>query len=798
MKTGQRLFGFVVPAVLVVLVGALAVFLVRVPEVTDQMPAGVSSLIVTLSAPSNDAQVPLNQFTNVSAEALGVKPIAALELWIDGTPSGTQNAPAGSTLDQFTAFWTWTPASEGEHTLLVRAIDADHNIGMSNIVRVTASNDANVQASVAVQAKAGDTVSSLAQEIKVDPQQIIDLNPQVDPSSTIAPGEAITVPIPMLPTETPTPEASLSAPPEPPGNPNQPPANGNPNKYQVWWNQNILEQFSVIKPAAAPGLSASPGTGQCFLNLYIYDKSDNEDGFFLYRLDPNAFAFDRIATLDAHSGSQPIHYVDPVPTGKYQYYVSSFNAMGESASSIVASAIIEPCVAPQQQSLGLNNALVTVTQPVDKIYCYLRVDNGLWTRIPPGPATFIAPTKPGEFDVSQYLKSLTPSPPPPQITLHLDCWGWKGDTLIYLGDATKTISQGVILVNASSFQLLGNLAAQTHVFNAPVPEIAPPINAKLTSDPNECIKHFPNNPVSQSYAATQCPKFLEFGYKILTWDWLPDGCSSGTCIQDIQGYQVYLYYFGQPIPTLLSHVPNRDMTVAAFPPPQPSGPEPPHLIVTAYKAMPWTRSADSNNVTVETTPIKKFLAPLVSTWFYYGNWEGCNGPPPPIYLENRPLGIVAGYEHREGNCDFLNYVYQGAVWFDVRGFLPEDIVQVLLKYTWEDSFFQAADDIASNAKKSCAAKLKLGRSDWRSGEQPQWGQKYADPYLSLPWGEDVNSSFPPEYSWDVTSLVKEWIQGSRPNYGFILEGPNGWVDQDWGTDACASVYDDFSLELTVQ
>ena len=174
MKNRKLLLGWLVVAVLVIAIAGVAAFLVLVPEVTEQLPQGIGSIAVTLSAPSNDAQVPMNQFTTVSAEALGVKPITALELWIDGTPSGTENAPSGSALSQFNAFWTWTPANEGEHTLLVRAIDADHNIGMSNIVRVTASSQQNAELSAVIQTKPGDTVSLVAQEVKADPQDVFD------------------------------------------------------------------------------------------------------------------------------------------------------------------------------------------------------------------------------------------------------------------------------------------------------------------------------------------------------------------------------------------------------------------------------------------------------------------------------------------------------------------------------------------------------------------------------------------------------------------------------------------------
>jgi LysM repeat protein len=791
MKTKRWLLGWIVVAVLVLVIGGAAAFVVLVPEVTEQLPPGLSSVVVTLSSPSNDAQVPLYQFTTVSAEAVGAKPIIALELWIDGTPSGTQNAPDGSTLNRFNTYWTWTPASEGEHALLVRAIDVDHNIGMSNIVRVTASKESDVAASVVIQTKPGDTVSSVAQEIKVDPQQIIDLNLGIDATSTITPGESIAVPIPLPPSPSPTPQPPPSVTPEPPGDPNQPPSTGGPNKYQVWWNHNIFKLVSAIKPPAAPGLSASVGAGKCSIDLYIYDKSDNEDGFFLYQLAPNAAAFTRIATLDAHSGSQPIHYVDPAITGPYQYYISSFNAMGESPSTIVMTKILDSCIAPQQQTLGLNNAIVTVGQPVDKIYCYLQVDNGLWTRVPPGANTFITPTKPGQFDLSQYLKSLTPSPPPPQITLHLECWGWNGGALVPLGEATKTIKEGQVQIKAPNWQLIANLSAQMHLLQAPGdPEIAPPINAKLTTDQNECLSHYrPVNSFSHAFETFLCSTAVADGQLILTWDWLPAGCTSGNCSQDIDGFYVYMIYPGQANPSLIHTVPSQRVTTDIFPPP-PSNGLPPQVFVRAFKGT--SVSADSNYVTVQTAPTTVEI-PLGNSRWVTGRDQSddCEGYYPGHYALFPPTGpIVAGYEFQHTDCDFRNVIYQGLAWFDMNKIPKGLILSALLRYKWVDGMFSPGPEYATTQKVSCASELMVAKNDWRTGAQTI----YADPYLQLPWGGSPEA----QYSWDVTSAVKEWVQGSRPNYGFVLIGPNQWIHQEWGTVNCTSVYDDFVLDVSVQ
>ncbi len=584
MKTEQWLVGCIVVVVLVACVGGAIGILVLVPAVEAQLPPGISTMVVTLSMPVNDSRVPLNQFTAITAQAVGVNPITALELWIDGTPAETKNPPGGASVNPFAASWSWTPASEGEHTLLVRALDMTGNVGLSNVVRVTASKDANVAAPGAYEAKTGDTVASVAQAAQVSPQQIIDLNPQISPSGTITPGQTITIPVPPPPTDTPTPEP----PPQPPPDPGASDPPGNPNKYIIG-GLFLVSQFSSAVAPAKPDLSAGTGAGKCSIDLYITDNSGNETGFYLYRLDNNAPNFKWIATLDAHSGPKPIHYVDPVASGKYQYYVAAFNAAGMAASKIVKTAIIEPCGEPQ--GLGLANGTLTIKQPVDKIYCYLSIDNGPWTRIPPGITTFLTPTKPGEFDVSQYLKSLTPSPPPAKMTLHLECWGWNGGTLVYLGEATETVTKGAVQLVGTNFVLMGELSdIQALASKIPNPNIAHPTNVKSSLDPQECIKRAPSAQFAKQMFVALCMASAGKGYQFLTWDWSPQGCPSGKCIADIDGYNVYIQYIGNE-PARIETISYGNPMIAILPP-KTAPTFPPWLFVRAFKDS--SESEDSN------------------------------------------------------------------------------------------------------------------------------------------------------------------------------------------------------------
>jgi len=92
--------------------------------------------------------------------------------------------------------------------------------------------------------------------------------------------------------------------------------------------------------------------------------------------------------------------------------------------------------------------------------------------------------------------------------------------------------------------------------------------------------------------------------------------------------------------------------------------------------------------------------------------------------------------------------------------------------------------------------------DWVEGDGPPgtkgatWND--ADKFVPDPWTtsggvwttEDTDSSIVPPttgqwMSWDVTGIVKDWIENGQSNYGFIIRDPNDGVDS---TDARASFY----------
>ena len=92
---------------------AAAVFVASIPAVAQQVSPGEDYILVNLTHPLSGDALPLNTFTRVGVDALGVRPLTRLELWA------------------------------GAYTLVARAYDADGHFALSNAVVVSADAAAN-------------------------------------------------------------------------------------------------------------------------------------------------------------------------------------------------------------------------------------------------------------------------------------------------------------------------------------------------------------------------------------------------------------------------------------------------------------------------------------------------------------------------------------------------------------------------------------------------------------------------------------------------------------------------------
>jgi hypothetical protein len=629
-----------------VLAAVTVVLLVnRIPEVSQQLPPDATPLLVNLTAPLDGSKLLLDTPAAVYAEAVGDRPVTAFELWVDGILVQVRSIPSGAGQTLFSASWAWTPTETGEHVLFARATDADGKVANSNVVRVQVPAREAYPLSVSEPGPGEDEGSPPPPAPLPDPGV---LPPEMQPE----PGE----PPPSAP---PAPGWSGSIQPAP-GSP--------PDKMRFWW------------ASQAGGASAQPqppeigiGVDGCDVWLYITDRATEEEGFFIYRLDPGSGAFKRIATLDRYDGSGPFAYVDQGLYGKFAYYVASFNTASESPSQVTQLVEVNAsqCVLLENSGLQLVGGKITTPDPVDKLYCYMSFDRGPWTRVPPGANTFIYPTG-GEFDVSEYINLLTTPPPQTDVSLALECWGWRGDSLIELGRIEQTIGpsqfNSPVVIGGANFSLAGHMAIQVLGGSGSVPSayIAPPLGLRVTTDAGVCEQL--SQDLGKTLAMLLCQGAIDAGDMILAWQWSPtSGCwPGGTCkydVEDIDGYRIYVHTLGQQ-PTLVRSVTNPQQKVVGIPPQPTTMLAPPCFTVRAFKG--YLESEDSNCVQPIATQAKVTLDGQDDIWEASFSKDG---GPHFSYWGEKVFGgrksVRAGFYHDDSDSKCRAMFYRGVIHFDL-------------------------------------------------------------------------------------------------------------------------------------
>jgi hypothetical protein len=513
-------------AVIVVLVLAIAGVLLG-PLLIADVPVNIGQsddIQVFIQQPANGSSLALNQPVGVYSEAVGLATINTLELWVDDQlwQTGASTSSAGKIIS---ANWIWTPVTEGWHRLMVRATFTDGRASNSNLVELKI-----------VSADTLPTPEPLAQN-QIPPLNTPDAADLKPPEGGIPAGEPPEIPPPPVPpVEDP-----------PPVDDNKSPgSNWIPIKYDLWL-QNLLGQNELPE---APKIWAT--LKDCDVTLTIKDNSEIESGFVVNRVGPGGTAFAQIAKLDKRVGTGTFKYVDTgIGFGKYVYAVYAVNAAGSAMSNLVSvNSTNNSCLQKEQTSLGLTDAKLKPSISVFKLYCYMSVDSGDWTRIPPGDNNFIYGTN-GEFDLSPYLGNLIINPPPQGVTLELDCWGWDGGTLIHLGKSKQQIDSGNVEINSDLFAIKA-LANQgfwmIHPGGDPPPnkKIAPPYNFHFIQNTSEC----------NGFMQALCKLMLDNGNLIVMWDWNPqqtclckqnEPCvCTGYNVTDIDGFNIYSILGGNP------------------------------------------------------------------------------------------------------------------------------------------------------------------------------------------------------------------------------------------------------------
>jgi hypothetical protein len=395
-------------AVIILVLAAAAFFFIRYRN-AGARHVDLSQSQVFISQPANMAQFPMGHAIQVAVNASGLKPFTSTELWINGVLEGVQAAPSGLTM--LGASFTWIPPSSGNFALVARAINQD-----------------------------GDTIVSSAVFVFVNPAET---GNQPDAEA----GKVYPVVYPAAPGGNASP---------------QPPSSGEPVTPAGNWQgspANWVTDLTAGSAPAAPKLVVS--ADGCKIKLDIYDFSDNEEGFAVYRQTTENQNWVHVADLASHPGQGWIQTQEANLTGGITYYVDAFNSKGKNSSNL-ALVNIDPDACPSSQPaapapvLDLRVQNLSIGDGIVNPYCYMNPGGDQWSRwpemgfLPSGGQDVPLLTKPL---VLASLDDNGVNPGPQSLALTLECWGWQGGKVMPLGKFSQKLD--LVSIHAVHVALTG-------------------------------------------------------------------------------------------------------------------------------------------------------------------------------------------------------------------------------------------------------------------------------------------------------------------------------------------------------
>ena len=771
---------------LLVLAALAAVWLARLPSPEGLKLSDLSSSTIGITSPVDGGILFLNDPVSVDVEAATKKQVDHFELWVDGILASPVTGEARpSEMFLYSISFPWLGAATGEHILIVRAIGSGWTLD-SNAVRVTIIDPDLAFTGRRMLPGAGETLNSLAAAFGLPPMLLALANPQIaglgDP---LSPGEPVLIP------DLPAPMQGESPQDPPPGmgadfTPD--PAPGSPGRLGTWFDLNLRAKPAT--PPAAPTLFR--WKEGCDLRLYVLDNSSDELGFFVYRLNPGSSSFTRIATLGAHNGAEFFVFTDAGLYGAFDYYVSAFNAAGESASNFSHVVFLDPACRSSDPAVMMVNAIVMKpTQAADKAYCYFSLQEGFWSRFPEDPNAFVLPTENG-FDLGRMLRGTAL---PPQSQLSVECWGWSGGSLLPLGSASGLVSStpGVVplggegqpldlVISISKIDWGGFVPVfSPALLNLQVVRITPPYALERTVSLETCANHFSIGDTLTSRKA--CAEAIATGLNILVWHWDPicSGCKFSDYLpaSAIGGFQIFEKNGDDP-PHLAATTTTGPWQDVVF---LPQGAPTPDM-ARVYYARAYSGPYVSPRSNLHTW--KDLGEGLVSTFAYatvkteeVKDISGtCSFPD-----ELPSSGIygdftVIGYQHLyKPTCGYSDRNYRAHLSFDMGAAKGHVIYNASLVYNQLSGF-------STKPGQSCA-KSFLTVTGIGSDGTPATTLLKDLPLLGISGATNVVP---------VTSLVDGWSRGLKPNFGLLMVGRNESLPKT-ENDSCWTRYGGFMLSM---
>ena len=319
----------------------------------------------------------------------------------------------------------------------------------------------------------------------------------------------------------------------------------------------------------------------------------------------------------------------------------------------------------------------------------------------------------------------------------------------------------------------------------PPPAISAPTNFKTTTDPGVCGDH-----VAPVFGSLICGAALKDGDLIVVWDYANPGSVDGFNIYNTTGGAHTKIDTQSGMTGKALKIKAADAKSMCF-------------VVTAVKG--GKESSDSNSTctpalglvtyTHVTLPINGYRS-VYHYSHYYSTATYCfytRGLGPSFSASGQQL--LVGFEDfwDSGTEPFpcyekIDHAYRTAMKWDLGALSGKKIWKATLSFTNQKT-------VASvTAPATCLSEILYGTSDWTSATDLMSGDSYRD----LPTGTGVNVNNASvkitnstSYELDVTDVVRAWLDGSRPNWGFVFRGAREDYAKD--NDQCGSFYGNVTL-----
>ena len=759
------------------------------PSVENMLPE--APIIVDIITPDSGLEIVVGDFVPVNVSAFsGESPLVSFELWVDGQLFAWETT-AGNTAK---VGWVWQAFNQGVHTLFVRVKDSQGRTSQSQVVILNVLEGNGL---VQIPAEEGQTLEEIGIQFGVSPEQMSNSNPGIDPIQPLPSGQPVQVPTSGEEADQGSGQGGGEPPNLPVQSPNPPPSN------IIFW---LSQKFFPIPKSIPVEPDLDIALIDCTTRLYITPQSDNETGFIVYRKITSQPGFQKIAVLGPGEKGYPIVFDDWItPTGfnTYYYYVSAFNALGESPSPIVYQEQGYFDCEPNTPDLKLLHVYwkFQTTEAMDKYYCYQSSGDGFWQRIPSEPFTFLE----GQNGAYQQLGPFNGDQ---ESHLQMQCWGWQGGALKYLGQGETKFSlnqasdeavmagEGFVVTGMPSFE-----SKPEKMMGGGAPTVPAPFALREPENPVDCASHYGN-----AVAALICDSLMNAQpkeYILLEWEWLPKTCwPIGKCvwINDIDGYYIYEIDPLANTQKYIKEVNDPDKKATAVP--LPWG-------YRCYGVEAYAENLEVGYVVSEMTtycpgqppePKKTVLDP--SDWLSVDAllFDLCSTyGAAPVFMPSGGQIVTGSYLTNEPLC-FIKRSGASAVKFDLPLIPVNAVIQkAFLRFDLVDTEYEMAG-VATNENPLCVGSIGISKQDWTSVSASHFINEISDnTNKNLLLGSDYYTPYSSNivfsssgYSVDVTSILQKWLKLPNTNHGFILypssiNAANGYT--------CYSLLDNAQLEI---